>query len=104
MTAKQLNLQNAVEHLNDEQCQLLLDIIYGNATRTTMQLLKAGGYNEEQIRKVDSAYPEPYANRIRDVLPTWNGSFHAYDYNRSNLGEMVNCAEKFVLKVNQIFR
>jgi hypothetical protein len=56
-------------------------------------------YNEEEQRKVDSAYPQPYADKIRELCPSWNGQFHVYDYNVQTFGSMENVAEKAILKI-----
>lgn len=59
-------------------------------------------FTEEEIRKMDTAYPTDYANKIRELVPSWNGSFMVFDYNTKRImGEFKNIAEAMVDKISK---
>lgn len=61
--------------------------------------------SEEDRRKMDTAYPSPYADEIRKILPTWKGHYNAFSYvNNRIYGEMTNIAELFTEHVINTFK
>lgn len=56
-------------------------------------------YSEKELAKVDSAVPQPYADAIRQLMPSWRWSYAVYDYNRLSLGGMENVAELTLNKI-----
>jgi hypothetical protein len=82
-------------------CEILLALTEEHLSKGDLILL---AYGEEKSHKVDSAYPEQYANLIREVIPGWRGSFACYDYNRLSLGQMENVAELTILRIQDLMR
>jgi hypothetical protein len=94
MKSAQTRLAEAITegYLSEDFCNAILTLINNPSKGGLMQI----AYNEDERRKVDSAYPQDYANAIRDLCPTWNGFFHVYDYNQASFGSMQNVAEKAI--------
>ena len=46
--------------------------------------------------KVDSAYPNDYANAIREIYPNFKKGNYCYSYVEYTYGEMVNLNDNFV--------
>ncbi len=61
-------------------------------------------YTPEELRKVDSAYPEDYGNRMRALNPGFRGEFMVYDYNDRTYGAFENVAELLVEKIKLLNR
>ena len=59
-------------------------------------------YNEEQRRKVDSAFPSDYAKRMRELNPNFRGHFMVYDYNEASFGRFENVAELVLNKIKEL--
>jgi len=53
--------------------------------------------------KMDSAMPMEYTKKVKELIPNWNSSFHAYDYTNMSFGEIVNIPEKLIIHLNQVF-
>jgi len=83
------------ELVNDNFKELLYQLTQLNIGTTKNDLLKLSGYTEDQTRKIDSAIPLDYANRIKEMYPAFNGLNHCYDYNENSFGEMLNVIELF---------
>ena len=53
--------------------------------------LKFIGHTEEETRQVDSSYPEPYAQQVRDIYPDFRNGNYVYSYiNDRSFGELIN--------------
>lgn len=61
-------------------------------------------YSSEELRKVDSAYPQDYGNRMRALNPGFRGEFMVYDYNDRTYGAFENVAELLVEKIKLLNR
>lgn len=85
--------------ISEEKAELLLKLCGDFLNKG--ELMKMS-YTEAELRKVDSAYPQDYANSIRELMPSWNGMFHVYDYNEHTFGSMENVAEKFLIRLNNV--
>ncbi len=86
-----------------EQKAKLINQLLNIHMRSTRELMDICLTKKEQA-KIDTAYPCDYANKIREVLPKWNGMFNVYDYrSQSIFGEMLNVAELFTTHVLQTF-
>lgn len=82
---------------------ILINQLLNISIRSTRELMDICLTKDEQS-KIDTAYPDEYANRIRKVLPKWNGMFNVYDYRNSKVfGEMLNVAELFTTHVLKVF-
>jgi hypothetical protein len=83
-----------LENLTQEQKEVVEEFLnclsaYGN---TKGNLAKFAG-----IKNFDTAYPEPYASRIREIFPQFNGMFMVYNYDTARVwGEFTNVAEKAI--------
>ena len=76
---------------SEELKTLVIDIInLKNGGQQFSNVLTFAGYTEEQKRKIDSAYPSPYADQIREIYPDFRNGLHCYDYNTATFGEMRN--------------
>ena len=97
MKTNQEKLISAIQDgfIPEDVCGHLLTLCSEYSKGGLMQI----AYNEKERRKVDSAYPQPYADKIRELSPSWNGMFHVYDYNTETFGSMENVAEKAILKI-----
>jgi hypothetical protein len=54
--------------------------------------------------QIDSAIPCEYVKAIQTILPGFSSMFHVYDYRANRYGEMMNVAEAFVLKLNEVLK
>ena len=61
-------------------------------------------YTPEELRKVDSAYPQDYGNRMRALNPGFRGEYMVYDYNDRTYGAFENVAELLVEKIKLLNR
>jgi hypothetical protein len=110
MKTTEQNKQTILEYINSdlleakELIQLFSDIIdLKNGHTTKNDLLKFAGYTNDQCRKVDSAYPQPYADSIREIYPDFNNGIHCFDYNNMSFGEMVNISNLIATRVIKQF-
>lgn len=65
-------------------------IVLKNGGQQFSNVLKFCGITEEEARKMDSAYPSPYADQIRQIYPDFNNGYHCFDYNNATFGTMRN--------------
>ena len=76
---------------SEELKTLVIDIInLKNGGQQFENVLTFAGYTEEQRRKIDSAYPSPYADQIREIYPDFRNGLNCFDYNGNTFGEMRN--------------
>jgi len=78
-------LQLAQPHLGKG---ILMDIVYGH---------DKGG-------KVDSAYPQGYADLMRELNPGFRGEFMVYDYNEKSFGAFENVAERTIMRISELLK
>ena len=89
-------------YISNEKAMLINQLLNIHM-RSTRELMNICLTKDEQS-KIDMAYPDEYAKRIREVLPKWNGMFNVYDYRNSKVfGEMLNVAELFTTHVLKVF-
>ena len=91
-------LEQVLPHLSEEVCAMVLGLLKSTCKGDLMRLV----YNEEEYREVDSAYPQPYADRIRELNPQFRGHFHVFDYNIASFGALENVAERVVMKFYEL--
>jgi hypothetical protein len=75
-------------------CGLIMGLMKANNKGDLMRLV----YSPDEYKKVDSAYPQGLADRIRDIDPLFRGHFRMYDYNSNRYGVLENVAERVVEK------
>ena len=79
--------------VNDNFKELLYQLTQINMSTNKHDLLKLAGYTDDQVRKIDSAYPMALRESFENV--GCNPIYFSYDYNENNFGSPINCAEKF---------
>lgn len=84
---------------------LVSDIIdLKNGGQHFSQVLKFCGITEDEARKIDSAYPSPYADEIRGLYPAFNEGYHCFDYNRNpSFGTMRNLKNDIANRILKSF-
>jgi hypothetical protein len=53
-------------------------------------------YSPEEYRKVDSAYPQPYADQIREIYPNFRKGNYCFSYIENRFGELINLNDRFM--------
>jgi len=106
-TATKEDVKNEINRYLDvyslEQLELLHNVIktfsgsYVNK-RTLMELV----LNEDQVRKCDSALPQPLVYAIQDLIPSFDTFNYCYNYNDKSWGEMYSIPEAIVTKMMQV--
>jgi hypothetical protein len=105
LTKAQADLEEIIPMLTDEQCEILYKIANGHVMGDKRKMLLIAGYTDERQRKIDTAIPQTYADKVRDLVPTWNGMYHVYDYAPPyTFGMFKNVAEEFVTKLTSVFK
>ena len=59
-------------------------------------------YSEEEYQKVDSAYPQDYGDKMRELNPNFRWEYMVYDYNVNRHGAFENVAELLVNKIKEL--
>ncbi len=93
-------LTDLVGYLTEEQMKLLIDLIHTFATpfvskRDIQKVAKMEG-------SIDSALPNDYVSRIKEIHPNFNTFYHVYDYRNETYGEMTNVAEELVNRIHKV--
>jgi hypothetical protein len=91
------------ELINEEQINFILALFNGLNKLNKDELLKLSGYTKEQCNKVDSAYPQPYADQIREIYPNFKNGSYCFDYNKAIFGELVNINDLLINKLRELF-
>lgn len=86
--------------VSDEAVAILLKLLNGEMFSKT-EILEMSGYDTKQC--FDTAYPQPYADRIREIYPRFNESLCFYDYSQAKYGEMRNVYNLFAKKILTVF-
>lgn len=88
------------ELVSQEKSKVILELL--NITQFNKSEIMNFCISKEEQNKIDTAYPQTYADKIRELLPNWNGMFNVYDYRVNRIfGSMTNIAELFT---NHIFK
>lgn len=88
------------DFFNEELCGVLLKLADYPSKGTLMDIV----YGEDKGGKVDSAYPQGYADQMRELNPGFRGEFMVYDYNEKSFGVFENVAERTVLKIWELLK
>ena len=94
-------VEELVETLNyqsEEQIQLLIDIANFRQFANKKDLIKFAVKDESKMN-YDTAYPQPYADSIREIYPNFVKGNFIFDYTEKTFGELVNIND---LVVNRI--
>jgi hypothetical protein len=98
-----INYIQDINLINEEQINFLLTLFNGLNQLNKDDLLKISGYTKEQCNKVDSAYPQPYADQIREIYPNFKKGCYCFDYNKAIFGELVNINDLLINKLRELF-
>jgi hypothetical protein len=105
-------IEEEIDYTSKLKRLLEQELVSQEKSKVILNLLNINQFNKSEImnfcipkeeqNQIDTAYPEPYANQIRELLPNWNGMFNVYDYRVNRVfGSMTNIAELFT---NHIFK
>jgi len=90
-------LTDLIGYLDEEQMKLLIDLIN---TFVTPCLSKSDIQRVAKMEgSIDSALPNDYVSRIKEIHPNFNTFYHVYDYRNETYGEMTNVAEELVNRI-----
>ena len=101
MKSKKELIEELVETLNyqsEEQIQLLLDIANLPQFTNKKDLLKFAVKDESEMN-YDTAYPQPYANSIREIYPNFRNGNFIFDYTKKTFGELVNINDLVTFRI-----
>ena len=83
--------------ISDEKVDLILALLKSGEWLNKEDLLKLSGYDTSKT--YDTAYPQPYADKIREIMPDFNQGCWIYDYSEKSFGELVNVYNLFAKHV-----
>ena len=93
-------LTDLIGYLDEEQMNLLIDLIN---TFVTPCLSKSDIQRLAKMEgSIDSALPNDYVSRIKEIHPNFNTFYHVYDYRNETYGEMTNVAEELVNRIYKV--
>jgi len=93
-------LTDLIGYLDEEQMKLLIDLIN---TFVTPCLSKSDIQRVAKMEgSIDSALPNDYVSRIKEIHPNFNTFYHVYDYRNETYGEMTNVAEELVNRIYKV--
>ena len=98
------------DYISEELCGLFLQLCNGPYVDkgTLMDIV----YGPDKGGKVDSALPEDYFKRVKEILPKVRSHYMVYDYNAptdddekaSHYGTFENVAERTIMKIDSLLR
>jgi len=83
--------------ISDTKVELIYSLLSMSGMPSKTDILKLAGYDVSKT--YDTAYPSPYAERIRELYPDFNNGCHIYDYSENHFGQMVNINNLFAKHV-----
>jgi hypothetical protein len=106
MSKQQLqeNINSYLSLYSEEQLQFIFNLIslYANGMVGKGEIMNLV-YAEEERRKIDSALPQDYVNRIQEILPSFDTFFHVFNYNEPHtFGAMDNILEAMHHKMSDL--
>lgn len=91
MLMQYLNNQDLI---SDEKVDLLLTLLT-KPLHSKREILKVSGVDPEKMN-FDTAYPQPYADKLREQYPDFNNGCYIYDYTENtSWGALVNIYNLF---------
>tara|TARA_R110000765_G_C18940998_1_gene607679 strand:+ start:527 stop:862 length:336 start_codon:yes stop_codon:yes gene_type:complete len=85
-------------YISDSQIDLLYEIATLNRYSNKNELMKLANISEDDRRKIDTAYPHDYYNRIHDIFPNISQGNLVFDY-REGYGQLVNVNDLIVSRI-----
>lgn len=99
MTKKEVLIAN-INNMEEEQINLLCLIAEGHITKRQMMETV---FTQDELKKVDSAYPQGYQNDLIPIIGGENCPNFVYDYNENNWGKLVNIDRRFLGVIYKTF-
>lgn len=105
MTTKERVIET-IENLNEDQIEFLDKLFTLNGYSSKDDYLKVFS-PEINTKLVDSAYPQTYYDRIKEIYPDMENGMFIFDYNKNELfGNLVNInniiADKLISFLNSL--
>ena len=100
MTSKE-KLVSAIDsgYISEELCSVLYALSQPHLSKGDLMKIVYG----ERDGKVDSSYPQEYADKMRELNPNFRGHFMVYDYNEPHRwGLFENVAERTIMKIQEL--
>ena len=85
-------------YISDSQIDLLYEIATLNRYSNKNELMKLASISEDDRRKIDTAFPHDYYNRIHDIFPNISQGNLVFDY-REGYGQLVNVNDLIVSRI-----
>ena len=96
--SKRDEIQKYLGYVSDERIDLLYAIATMSRYCNKEDLLKLANVSDEDRRKIDTAYPHDYYERIREIFPNISQANLVYDY-REGYGQLVNVNDLIVSRI-----
>mgnify|MGYP003638364546 FL=1 len=99
--SKRDEIQKYLGYVSDEKIDLLYEIATMSRYCNKEDLLKLANVSDEDRRKIDTAFPHEYYERIREIYPNIDKGNLCYDYREGNNshGQMVNVNDLIVSRI-----
>lgn len=100
--------ERVIQYFQDEDLVTdeAVDIIYMLMSRNMFskhEILEMSGMDAKAMN-YDTAYPQPYADKIRELYPDFNEGCYIYDYTGDNVwGKMTNIYNIFAKRMLEVF-
>jgi hypothetical protein len=96
-------IERYLDVYSNEQLELIHNVIKTFAgsnlnKKSLMQLV----LTEDEIRKCDTALPQPLVNAVQELLPSFDTFDYCYNYNEKSFGEMYSIPEAIVNKLAKV--
>ena len=96
--SKRDEIQKYLGYVSDERIDLLYDIATLGRYPNKEDLLKLANVSDEDRRKIDTAFPHDYYERIREIFPNISEGNLCFDY-REGFGKLVNINDLIVSRI-----
>ena len=96
--SKRDEIQKYLGYVSDERIDLLYAIATMSRYCNKEDLLKLANVSDEDRRKIDTAYPHDYYERIREIFPNIAVGKLCFDY-REGYGKLVNINDLIVSRI-----
>ena len=99
MKTNKEKLMENIEYLSEDQAGLINNMLNLSRFNSSREIIKAFSI---EIGTFDSAYPQPYADRIREIWPGFNAGNYIFDYSENSWGELKNINDMIVKQIFNI--
>ena len=95
-------LKSTIDYLSEDQSKYLRAMLNVFCLSNINKLDVLNLATNSDTNKIDTAIPLDYQRSIENILPSFASRFNVFDYRTNGCGEMLNVAELFVTKLNEI--